>query len=113
IRQGQKERLARPGRQRDLRRRSTVPFVAERSSIEWTESTWNQVTGCSKVSPGCAHCCAETFAERWRGVPGHHYEQGFDLRLWPHRLVAPSPCCSRPRAHAPTRARGRGTGGTA
>jgi protein gp37 len=59
------------------------------SSIEWTEATWNPVTGCAKVSPGCAHCYAETFAERWRGIPGHHYEQGFDLRLWPERLEQP------------------------
>lgn len=59
------------------------------SPIEWTEATWNPVTGCSKVSPGCAHCYAETFAERWRGIPGHHYEQGFDLRLWPERLEQP------------------------
>lgn len=63
--------------------------VAEKSAIEWTESTWNPVTGCDKVSPGCAHCYAETFAERWRGIPGHHYEQGFDLRLWPERLEQP------------------------
>ena len=46
------------------------------SSIEWTEATWNPVTGCDKVSPGCAHCYAETFAERFRGVPGHPYERG-------------------------------------
>jgi protein gp37 len=63
--------------------------MADRSAIEWTEATWNPVTGCSKVSPGCAHCYAETFAERWRGVPGHPYEQGFDLRLWPNRLDQP------------------------
>ena len=63
--------------------------MADRSAIEWTEATWNPVTGCSKVSPGCAHCYAETFAERWRGVPGHPYEQGFDLRLWPQRLEEP------------------------
>lgn len=63
--------------------------MADRSAIEWTEATWNPVTGCSKVSPGCAHCYAETFAERWRGIPGHPYEQGFDLRLWPHRLDQP------------------------
>ena len=63
--------------------------MADRSRIEWTEATWNPVTGCSKVSPGCAHCYAETFAERWRGVPGHPYEQGFDLRLWPERLDVP------------------------
>ena len=54
--------------------------MADNSAIEWTEATWNPVTGCSKVSPGCAHCYAETFAERWRGVPGHPYEQGFDLQ---------------------------------
>jgi len=63
--------------------------MAQMSTIEWTEATWNPVTGCSKVSPGCAHCYAETFAERWRGVPGHPYEQGFDLRLWPERLEVP------------------------
>ena len=59
--------------------------MAQTSAIEWTEATWNPVTGCSEVSPGCAHCYAKTFAERWRGVPGHPYEQGFDLRLWPER----------------------------
>jgi protein gp37 len=63
--------------------------VADNSAIEWTEATWNPVTGCSKVSPGCAHCYAETFAERWRGIPGHPYEQGFDLRIWPRRLDVP------------------------
>jgi three-Cys-motif partner protein len=59
------------------------------SAIEWTQTTWNPVTGCTKVSPGCAHCYAETFAERWRGIKGHSYEQGFDLRLWPARLGHP------------------------
>jgi protein gp37 len=63
--------------------------VAQATSIEWTEATWNPVTGCSEVSPGCAHCYAKVFAERWRGVPEHPYEQGFDLRLWPERLSAP------------------------
>ena len=63
--------------------------MADGSAIEWTEATWNPVTGCSKVSPGCAHCYAETFAERWRGTPGHPYEQGFDLKLWPARLQQP------------------------
>src|SRR4051795_8288758 len=63
--------------------------MGDRSAIEWTEATWNPVTGCSKVSPGCAHCYAETFAERWRGVPGHPYEQGFDLKLWRERLDQP------------------------
>src|SRR3990167_417572 len=59
------------------------------SSIEWTEATWNPVTGCTRVSPGCAHCYALTFAERFRGVAGHPYEQGFDLTLWPERLLLP------------------------
>jgi len=63
--------------------------MSSNSSIEWTDATWNPVTGCTKVSPGCKHCYAETFAERWRGVPGHPYEQGFDLRLWPERLTLP------------------------
>jgi len=63
--------------------------VRDKTPIEWTEATWNPVTGCDKVSPGCAHCYAETFAERFRGVPGHPYEQGFDLKLWPDRLEAP------------------------
>jgi protein gp37 len=63
--------------------------MADRSAIEWTEATWNPVTGCTKVSPGCAHCYAERFAERWRGTPDHPYEQGFDLKLWPHRLELP------------------------
>ena len=66
-----------------------IKVMAARSDIEWTEATWNPVTGCTKVSPGCAHCYAETFAERFRGVPGHPYEQGFDLKLWPERLDLP------------------------
>ena len=57
--------------------------MSDKSHIEWTDATWNPVTGCNKVSPGCKHCYAETFAERFRGVPGHPFEQGFDLRLWP------------------------------
>src|SRR3990167_6952502 len=63
--------------------------VSQDSSIEWTDATWNPVRGCTKVSPGCKHCYAETFAERWRGVPGHPYEQGFDLRLVPEKLAEP------------------------
>lgn len=63
--------------------------MSDHSAIEWTEASWNPATGCSKVSPGCAHCYAETFAERFRGVPGHPYEQGFDLKLWPERLELP------------------------
>src|SRR5579863_7651582 len=71
-----------------------------KTTIEWTTTvhedgtitpgkTWNPVTGCTKVSPGCDHCYAETFAERFRGIPGHPYEQGFDLKLWPERLLLP------------------------
>jgi protein gp37 len=63
--------------------------MSDRSAIEWTEATWNPITGCDQVSPGCAHCYAKTFAERWRGIPDHPYEQGFDLRLWPERLEVP------------------------
>src|SRR3954467_11804961 len=63
--------------------------MSEHSQIEWTDATWNPVRGCTKVSPGCAHCYAETFAERFRGVPGHPYAQGFDLKLWPERLSVP------------------------
>lgn len=59
------------------------------SSIEWTDATWNPVRGCTKVSPGCKHCYAQTFAERFRGVEGHPYEQGFDLRLVPEKLEDP------------------------
>jgi protein gp37 len=59
------------------------------STIEWTDSTWNPVRGCTKISPGCKNCYAETFAERFRGVPGHPYEQGFDLRLVPEKLAEP------------------------
>ena len=54
--------------------------MSQTSSIEWTDATWNPVRGCTKISPGCKHCYAETFAERFRGVPGHPYEQGFDLQ---------------------------------
>jgi protein gp37 len=64
--------------------------MALNSTIEWTDATWNPVRGCTKVSPGCKHCYAETFAERWRGIPGHPYEQGFDLRLVPEKLSEPT-----------------------
>ena len=63
--------------------------MSENSAIEWTDATWNPVRGCVKVSPGCANCYAETFAERFRGVKGHAYEQGFDLRLVPEKLTEP------------------------
>lgn len=63
--------------------------MSSNSSIEWTDATWNPVRGCVKISPGCKHCYAETFAERFRGVKGHPYEQGFDLRLVPQKLTEP------------------------
>jgi protein gp37 len=63
--------------------------MALNSAIEWTDATWNPVRGCTKISPGCKHCYAETFAERFRGVKGHPYEQGFDLRLVPEKLAEP------------------------
>jgi protein gp37 len=63
--------------------------MSAKSTIEWTDATWNPVRGCTKVSPGCKHCYAETFAERFRGVMGHPYEQGFDLKLVPHKLAEP------------------------
>src|SRR5256885_2609257 len=59
------------------------------SRIEWTNATWNPVRGCTKISPGCKHCYAETFAERFRGVPGHPYKRGFDLRVVPEKLKDP------------------------
>ena len=63
--------------------------MSDNSKIEWTDATWNPIRGCTKISPGCTHCYAETFAERFRGVPGHPYEQGFDVRLIPEKLSAP------------------------
>lgn len=63
--------------------------MSDKSSIEWTDATWNPVTGCTQVSPGCAHCYAKTFAERFKGVPGHPYEPGFALTLRPERLAQP------------------------
>lgn len=63
--------------------------MSDNSKIEWTDATWNPVRGCTKVSAGCTHCYAETFAERFRGVPGHPFEFGFDLRLVPDKLGDP------------------------
>ncbi|MDO8431822.1 MAG: phage Gp37/Gp68 family protein [Candidatus Binatus sp.] len=63
--------------------------MSDRSTIEWTDATWNPVRGCTKISPGCKHCYAERFAERFRGVPGHPFEQGFDIRLVPEKLDQP------------------------
>src|SRR5258706_10693465 len=63
--------------------------MSQQSTIEWTDATWNPVRGCTKISAGCKHCYAETFAERFRGLPGHAYERGFDLRLVPEKLAEP------------------------
>lgn len=63
--------------------------MSDKSAIEWTNATWNPVRGCTKISPGCKHCYAERFAERFRGVPGHPFEQGFDPRLVPAMLGLP------------------------
>jgi protein gp37 len=63
--------------------------VADGSAIEWTDATWNPVTGCTKISRGCDNCYAERFSERFRGVEGHPFEFGFDLTLRPERLSQP------------------------
>lgn len=63
--------------------------MSQKSTIEWTDATWNPVRGCTKISPGCKFCYAERFAERFRGVKGHPFEQGFDLRLVPEKLAEP------------------------
>lgn len=64
--------------------------MANRTSIEWTDMTWNPVTGCTKISRGCDNCYAERFSERFRGTPDHPFKQGFDLKLWPDRLSQPA-----------------------
>jgi protein gp37 len=63
--------------------------MSDKSKIEWTDATWNPIRGCTKISPGCAHCYACTFAERFRGVPNHPFEQGFDLRFVPEKIAEP------------------------
>ncbi|NGX09133.1 DUF5131 family protein [Mycobacteroides franklinii] len=63
--------------------------MGDKTGIEWTDATWNPATGCDKVSPGCDHCYAETFAERWRGTEGHYFESGFDVQLRPDKLGLP------------------------
>lgn len=63
--------------------------MAVNTEIEWTDATWNPISGCTKVSPGCDHCYAERLAERFRGVRGHPFENGFDLTLRPHKLLEP------------------------
>lgn len=63
--------------------------MSDRTGIEWTDATWNPVTGCTEVSPGCDHCYAKIFAERWRGTEGHYFERGFDVQLRPDKLDQP------------------------
>lgn len=63
--------------------------MGDNSGIEWTESTWNPITGCTKITAGCDNCYAHRFAERFRGVPGHPFFNGFDLTLKPDRLDQP------------------------
>ncbi|MFJ6608155.1 DUF5131 family protein [Streptomyces lydicus] len=63
--------------------------MSDNSAIEWTDATWNPVTGCTKVSPGCDNCYADTFSERWRGIAGHYFENGFDIQLRPDKLTVP------------------------
>lgn len=63
--------------------------MADKSAIEWTDATWNPVTGCTKITRGCDHCYAERFAERFRGTSGHPFESGFDLVLRHERLSQP------------------------
>ncbi len=63
--------------------------VSATSKIEWCSASWNPARGCTPISEGCRRCYAQTFAERFRGVKGHAYEQGFDLRLVPEHLADP------------------------
>ena len=63
--------------------------MADRSTIEWTDATWNPATGCTKITRGCDNCYAARFSERFRGVPGHPFSTGFDLTLRPERLEQP------------------------
>ncbi|NOS98781.1 MAG: phage Gp37/Gp68 family protein [Methylotenera sp.] len=63
--------------------------MATTSKIEWTEQTWNPTTGCTKISPGCAHCYAETMAHRLQAMGTKGYENAFQLRLIPERLDDP------------------------
>src|SRR5665213_2962827 len=63
--------------------------MADATTIEWTDATWNPVTGCTKISAGCDNCYAERFSERFRGTAGHPFENGFDLTLRPDRVEQP------------------------
>ena len=63
--------------------------MAQQSSIEWTESTWNPVTGCTKISPGCRNCYAERMARRLRAMRQPNYSNGFEVTMHEHVLEAP------------------------
>ncbi|HPF27070.1 MAG TPA: phage Gp37/Gp68 family protein [Steroidobacteraceae bacterium] len=63
--------------------------MASQTAIEWTDTTWNPVTGCTKVGRGCDNCYAERIAERFRGTPNHPFTNGFELALRPHKLTEP------------------------
>lgn len=63
--------------------------MSTKTSIEWTEQTWNPTVGCSKISPGCAHCYAEVMARRLQAMRVNGYENGFALTLLPSRLKEP------------------------
>lgn len=63
--------------------------MAHGSEIEWTESTWNPVTGCSKISPGCKNCYAERMALRLQAMGQPNYRNGFEVTLQPHMLELP------------------------
>ena len=63
--------------------------MANKSSIEWTESTWNPVTGCSKISPGCKNCYAERMAKRLQRIGGERYKNAFELTIHPNVLELP------------------------
>lgn len=59
------------------------------SSIEWTDATWNPVTGCNKLSPGCKFCYAEVMSHRLKGMGQHNYRNGFELTIQEHMLERP------------------------
>ncbi len=63
--------------------------MASNSAIEWTGSTWNPVTGCEKISPGCKHCYAERMAKRLQAMGQKNYVNGFELAVHPHALELP------------------------
>ncbi len=63
--------------------------MGDNTPIEWTDATWNPVTGCTKITRGCDNCYAARLTERFRGTPGHPFENGFDLRLRVDRVSQP------------------------